>query len=512
MTAELAPPRAFLFGARRHTGMIGRRDSGELLVLGAGAALAILLPLGLPGVALKVIGLLTPVVLAAAAVFAPYRPRGSRVARRTFYRWWEPSRTYRRTVRAGGGRWRSTAREAGIGLDGTEPDVGLPPGIGRHQWLTCTVTVNGQEREAAVLLWMDRRCLTAALEIEPSGLGRLDYEDQVTLVDLFGRSVLNPLGNGPGHGKRLQMIARQLHSDPQAHARDIAERGDPGCVDWLQASYDELHAQLSTSAEQHRFYAVLSLDYTPDVVMDAAAFGGGDRGLAHVVGRELEALAESFVAARMPVAGAVGVAALASLVRNAYSPDHPVDATNAMTRNRAWPHEVDARQHTEVISRLSDGRPWHHATAAVVAWPQTPVGVNFLAPLLVQMPDVIRTVSVVFTLEPNDRALGRLLAEATDDEAENARDAKLGRTVDPRTGRQAGQIASRGQQLAAGSAGAGVVGYLTVSAPSSDALRKLRREVEATAGSAFLSIEWCDLEQARSFACTLPFAGGTVAA
>ncbi len=280
----------------------------------------------------------------------------------------------------------------------------------------------------------------------------MDLADQVALLDSFGRSVLNALGNGPGYGKRLQMLARQLHSDPQAHARDVAARGDEQCAGWLQDSYDELQGQLSTSAEQHRYWTVLSLDYTPDLMMEAETFGGGDRGLAHVVGRELEALALRLADARLPVVGPVGVAALASLIRNAYSPDHPLDAVAGMRRNRAWPQELEARAQDEVVCRMAEGGEWHHATAAVVAWPQTPVGVGFLSPLLVAMPDVIRTVSVVFTLEANDRALRRVMAETTDDQADSSRSRKLGRVEDPRESRQSAQTTTRGNELAAGAA------------------------------------------------------------
>jgi len=35
--------------------------------------------------------------------------------------------------------------------------------------------------------------------------------------------------------------------------------------------------------------------------------------------------------------------------------------------------------------------------------------------------------------------------------------------------------------------------------------------VEAKAGSCFLVLEWCDREQARAFATTLPLAAGTAA-
>ena len=500
--------RAFIFGSQRHTGMIGKKDTGELAILALGGAASIIFGWVLPGLVLKILGLLVPGAVAAAAVFAPYRPRGSLVAKRTWYRWYEPTRTYRRMLR-GGATWRSSVREAGIHLNGSEPEITLPPGLGRQTWLTTEVAVNGQQYVLAVVLHPDRRCLTGVLEIQPSGLGRLDYDDQSTLLDLFGGHVLNRLGNGPDHGKRLQILARQLKSDPQAHDRDVTERGDPTSAAWLRESYTTLQAELSTSAEDHRFYAVLSLDYTIDLVVAAESFGGGDRGLARVVGREIETLARRFAEARLPVSGALGVIELASLIRNSYSPDHPVDDLAGMRRNRAWPQEIDARPESEIVARLSTGQPWHHTTAAITAWPQSPVGVDFMAPLLVQMPDTIRTVSVVFTLERNALALRRLRAESTDDQAERDRAAKLGRVVDPLDNRNLLQTTTRGEELAGGAAGAGLVGYITVSARSSKELWQLRRDVQANAESACLSLEWTDREQARAFTNTLPFASGS---
>lgn len=63
----------------------------------------------------------------------------------------------------------------------------------------------------------------------------------------------------------------------------------------------------------------------------------------------------------------------------------------------------------------------------------TPVGVNFLAPLLVHTPDVIRTVAVTMDLEPTEVAIERMLTEKTNDDAEASRQLKMNRTVDPAT-------------------------------------------------------------------------------
>src|SRR5450759_2477457 len=80
MTAETYR-RAFVFGAQRHTGMIGKKDTGELAVLAIGGASSLILGWVLPGLVLKLLGLLVPASLAAAAVFAPYRPRDAAPAR-----------------------------------------------------------------------------------------------------------------------------------------------------------------------------------------------------------------------------------------------------------------------------------------------------------------------------------------------------------------------------------------------------------------------------------------------
>ena len=113
-----------------------------------------------------------------------------------------------------------------------------------------------------------------------------------------------------------------------------------------------------------------------------------------------------------------------------YDPDHPIDQANAMTRRSAWPAELDATD-ADVSSwprpaSRAAAAPWCHATAWVKEWPMTPVGVNFLAPLLVHTPDVIRTVAVTMGLEPTDVAIERMLTEKTNDDAEAAAPGQAG--------------------------------------------------------------------------------------
>lgn len=118
--------RTYLIGKARPNAPIGRnRESGEILLIIFGAFLGMLWGLLMPILALRIAGLVGFPLLAIAAVYVPYR-------RRTFYKWVEINRSYRRTVRSGRAVWQSTAMDAGTRLDGREIEVGPPPG-----WAGC---------------------------------------------------------------------------------------------------------------------------------------------------------------------------------------------------------------------------------------------------------------------------------------------------------------------------------------------------------------------------------------
>ncbi|MFK0190104.1 SCO6880 family protein [Kitasatospora sp. NPDC090308] len=503
--------RSYLIGKARPNAPIGRnRENGEIVLIIAGAGLGMvwgLVPSLLP---LRIAGLVGFPLLAIMAVYVPYR-------RRTFYKWVEINRTFRRTIRSGRAVWKPDVHEAGTRLDGREVEVGPPPGVGRLRWLTAPFGPD----EVAVLMHLERRTVTAAIEIEGPGVGLRDSEDQEALVDRFG-TLLKHVANGDGFVTRLQILARTLPADPDAHAKDVARRGDHDAPRWLQESYDQLQSMVSTSSEQHRAYLVACMHYSRDLAAEAhamgrTAYGRGEKrardddGLATVMARELTDICARLAEADIRVRQPLGQARLASLIHSMYDPDHPIDHIQAMSRRNAWPAELDAThpQYLQAKTREAATRePWCHATAWIKEWPLTPVGVNFLAPLLVHTPDVIRTVAVTMDLEPTDVAIERMLTEKTNDEAEASRAAKMNRTVDPRDLAHTGRVDQRGDDLASGAAGVNLVGYLTVSARSPEALARDKRTIRASAGKSYLKLEWCDREHHRAFANTLPFATG----
>lgn len=243
-------------------------------------------------------------------MYVPYK-------RRTFYKWFEINRSYKRSLRRGT-EYRSHVMEAGTRVDGKEIEIGPPPGIGRISWLAAPFGPD----EIAVLLHADRRTVTAAIEIEGPGVGLRDSEDQEALVDRFG-TLLKHVANGDGFVTRLQMLARTLPADPDAHAKDVAVRGDERAPGWLQQSYDQLQSMVSTSSEQHRAYLVACMHYSRELASEAQAMAraarpqGGrrldrDAGLAVVMARELTDICSRLQEADIRVRQPLGRGRLAS--------------------------------------------------------------------------------------------------------------------------------------------------------------------------------------------------------
>ncbi|WP_406507551.1 SCO6880 family protein [Streptomyces sp. NBC_00212] len=505
----VTPRRTYLIGRARPSAVVGKnRETGEIVLIIGGAFLGMMCGLLVPVLSLRIVLLMGFPFLALAAVYLPYKHR-------TFYKWFEINRSYKRSLRRGT-TYRSGSAEAGVGLDGREVEVGPPPGIGHISWLAAPFGPD----EIAVLLHADRRTVTAAIEIEGPGVGLRDSEDQEALVDRFG-TLLKHVANGDGFVTRLQILARTLPADPDAHAKDVAQRGDTKSPDWLKESYEQLQSMVSTSSEQHRAYLVACMQYSRELAAEAHAMARAanphgrkldrDAGLAVVMARELTDICARLAEADIRVRQPLGQSRLASLVHSMYDPDHPIDHIQAMTKRNAWPAELDAVEPTylQAKTRESSTRaPWCHATAWVKEWPMTPVGVNFLAPLLVHTPDVIRTVAVCMDLEPTEVAIERMLTEKTNDEAEASRAAKMNRTVDPRDIAAHGRLDQRGEDLASGAAGVNLVGYITVSSRSPEALARDKRTIRASAGKSYLKLEWCDREHHRAFVNTLPFATG----
>lgn len=491
MTTQDAPvARRYLLGQHETRSLLGRRDPGEVAVLVTAVAVGVVLSVAVAGRAAGVLALVAVVGAAVAAVYVPYRGR-------TAYRWLPIDLAWLRRARRHELGYRSQAREAGVALrDGSRLKVDEPPGVGRLSWLSTTC----RGEPLAVLVHPDGS-LTTCLEIEGPGLGLADTVEQEAAAARWG-TVMRDVANADTLVDRLTLIERCVPRDPHGHQRYVERYGWVPAPDDLVESYDELHRTVGAVSEEHRNYLVVRLRGGRRLHRASQSAGGGTAGLAAVAARECESVTGRLRDNGIRVVSSLSESMLAALVASTYAPWRAVDDWPGVGASDAWPRDLSAhREHVEV-----DG--WWHSTAWIKSWPLVPVGVDFLAPLLVQTPGVTRTVAVTFGLQPTDVAMSKVLADLTSDTAHASAAAKSGRTADPRDGRQLSQAEQRAQDVASGAAGVRLVGYVTVTAASLEELDQAKRQLRTAAARSWLSLEWCDKEHDVALVNTLPFARG----
>lgn len=491
-------PRAFIFPRPRPRGLLGRRFEGdEQLVLGAGAAGALLSLSVVPNIPLKVATFVSILALSTGAVLLPYRGR-------TYLRWWEIRRSYRKLLRNGSLLYRSKAPLAGRMSSGKPVPVDAPAGVPQQmEWFRARTAYG----DVAVLLQPTEGLFTAVIEVEgQKNFGGLDVADQEALVAAW-ETLLRQTADAGGRISRLQWLARIVPVDPNAHARDAQARRDPQAAGWLHHSYEQLLQRVAISAEDRRLFLVIGIRYSQDLVAEALKYNSLFEGYGVVLGKEVESFIRTLGTAQLRWVRSLDEAALASFLHHCYAPEHWLNDMRGMDRATCWPAEMDARQETVMISRgWETSQPWMHATAWIKQFPILPVGLNFLAPVLLYVPDVICTVAVTMDLVPSASAMQDAIADATNELGQA--DTKPGKITDPRERREQRAATSTMEEIATGAAGVRLTGWVTVSAQDRDALEQNKGAVRAASTKSQLALEWCDLEQHRAFANTLPLACG----
>ncbi|MEV5434449.1 SCO6880 family protein [Streptomyces sp. NPDC052682] len=491
--------RTFTFPRPRPRGLLGRKlEADEQLILGAGFVGGLGLVWVLSSVVLKLIAFSVIAGGCAWATLAPYKGR-------TYLKWFEINRTYKRLLRDGSLLYRSKAPHAGRMGDGRRVAIDVPPGVPQDmEWISAR-TAFGQ---IAIVLQPHELMFTAAVEVEAMrDFGSLDTDDKEALIRAY-EFLLKSTADSGGRIRRLQWIARIIPTDPNAHVRDAASRRDPQAPAWLDHSYGELVRQVAVTAEDRRLILALGIPYTSELVAEARRYNTLHEGYAITLGKEIEAFIRSLARGQLRHVRNLDEAGLASYLHHAYDPAHWIDDTTGMDRVTAWPAELDARPADHMVSRGWEASPdpWYSRTAWIKEWPVLPVGINFLAPLLLYVQEVIVSMSVTMHLVPTDQAITEAMADATNELGQA--DKRAGKIEDPREQKAQKASLSTMQEIANGAAGIRLAGWLTVTSASSEALRRDTDTIRNAATRSGLRLEWCDKEHHRAFANTLPFTGG----
>lgn len=308
---------------------------------------------------------------------------------------------------------------------------------------------------------------------------------------------------------RLQWVQRTVPDDGDALGRYLAQTVKVPSHHPSLASYLELVDHAGPSAPQHETFLVVSIAAAKARRAIRQA-GGGDEGAVKVLLRELSALRRNLASAEVVVDGVLTPRLLPAAIRTAFDPNSRVglarraaaagEEPGTMPSN-AWPLATEA---SWSAYRTED--VWH-ATYWITQWPRTPVGADFLAPLLL---GTLGMRSIALTMEPVSphRAHREVERQVVKSQADEELRNRAGFATTARRRRAQEAVARREHELADGHADYRLAGYVTVTAATLEQLETACGEVEQAAQQAFLELRRLHGQQDLAFTWTLPLGRG----
>jgi hypothetical protein len=403
----------------------------------------------------------------------------------------------------GGRRWTSASPMVGD-VAGRGGHLAPPPPLVGISILTVNLETG---REVGVI--KDRAgTYTAVLAVRGKAFALLDRHAQERRLSAWA-DLLSGWAREGTPLFRLQWVERTMPEDADAMGAYLreqmaAERGSP-----IVRSYVDLLEQAAPLSQRHEVLVAVSISMRKCARLIKQA-GGGDRGAAELLVREVRNLEVRLRAADLLVEGALSPREVARALRTAYDPD---DATGLTHRAVEDPDMAGASAKngfplaTETFwdCYRTDGT-WH-ATFWVAEWPRLDVGPDFLTPVLLQTTGV-RSVSVVMEPVPPSKATKAVEMARTSFLADEELRSKAGFMATARRQREHDAIVRRETELADGHAEYRFSGYVTVSGPDRESLEYLANQVVQAAHQCRLDLRRLYGEQDVAFVATLPIGRG----
>ena len=402
-------------------------------------------------------------------------------------------------------RWISPAPVLGQTATG-EPHECPPPVLEGVRILEAPVESDG--RTAGIV--HDRKAGTyaAVLAVRGRSFQLADAPEKQRRLATWG-GVLAGLARASSAVYRIQWVERTVPEDGDAMGRYLSEAVRVPRDHATLESYLQLVDRAGPAASRHEALLVVAIQAgrARRAIRQA---GGGHDGAARVLLREVVNLQRRLSSAEVTVDGILGPRMVAAAIRTAFDPSARQHLARRAAAARddggtapgnAWPLTT---QTTWSAYRTAD--VWH-ATYWIAQWPRTPVGADFLAPLLLGTQG-LRSVSLVMepvsTLRAHREVEHAVLKGMSDEELRS----QAGFASTARRRRAQETAARREHELADGHADYRLAGYITVTARSPDELEARCGEIEQSAQQSFLEIRRLDGDQDLAFACTLPLARG----
>ena len=381
-----------------------------------------------------------------------------------------------------------------------------PPTLAYLRLLVSPVQAAG--RDVGIL--HDRRHGTyaAVLAVRGRSFQLADTPEKQRRLAAWG-GVLAALARSSSPVHRLQWVERTVPEDADVMGRYLAEAVRVPRHHPTLASYLELVDRAGPAAPQHETLLVVAISAAKGRRAIRQA-GGGDVGAAQVLLREVLSVQRTLASADIVVDGLLTPGLLAAAIRTAFDPE----ARTALARRsaadgaepgtdpaNAWPLATEASWST-----YRSGDVWH-TSYWVAQWPRSPVGPDFLAPLLLGvggMRSMAVTMEPVSPLRAHREVEHAVLKSMADEELRS----RAGFTSTARRRRAQETASRREQELADGHADYRLAGYLTVTAASPEELEASCGEVEQAAQQSALEVRRLDGQQDVAFTWTLPLARG----
>jgi len=404
-------------------------------------------------------------------------------------------------------KYRSSAPTAGVrtAADG-QHEPALPPDLVDLEMLA--LPVGGAE--IGILRDRRRDSYTAVLAARVAAFGLLDPGEQNRRLTDYG-GVLAAIGREGSPVRRVQWVERTIPSDGDSLAAYLqAERSEAVPLSTSSVrSYIELIEDAGDVTRDHEVLIALQVDARRGW-RAVKRHGGGPDGACEVLRSELRTFAANLGRADVVVEGALRPRQYAAAIRHAFDPygrrsrgrlakldPEREGADPALMGPAAAQESWDAYRTDSAI----------HRTYWIAGWPRVGVGADFLSPLLMQS-DILRTVAVTMEAIPPGRAIRQAEAETTKEDADVETRASKGFRLTARARHRQTAAADREAELAAGHAQLRFSGFVTVSAPSEEALRVACDDVGHASQQARLELDPMYGEQAIGFTFSLPLCRG----
>ncbi len=355
---------------------------------------------------------------------------------------------------------------------------------------------------AAMIHDPHRQTLTAVLPVSHPAFALLDDADRAGRVGRWGRVLAGLAASGTCAA--IQVLEATVPDPARGQREWWAEHGvhDGG---WADTQYRCLLDQVSLDSSTHRNTISLSLDMRAAARAIRAA-GRGLRGGAAVLRADMASLTDGLRAAGLRPGQWMPEADLAAVVRHAFDPAVALDARSdpAANLDRAGPMAV-----SESWDRLRHETGWSQVLW-ISEWPRISVPADFLHPI-VFAPGVRRTLCLLARPLPTSSALRQIRREKTEAVSDSAQKARIGQLADLSDSVEYEDLLARERSIISGHTDVAFSGFVTVTAPTPEALEAGCATIIRAAGQAACEVRPLYGQQMQGFvAAALPLARTTL--